>query len=113
MFAQNQPVTAAVYVSIIDTVARLVALLILYAIVRKIVKLSIPWENISKYVFASAVMAIVLFLVPHPTRLFYTLAVTAVGAIVYFAVLMAIDKEARALFDSVLQEIRFRVKGEI
>jgi hypothetical protein len=81
--------------------------------VRKIVKLSIPWENISKYVFASAVMAIFLFLVPHPTRLFFTLGITAVGGIVYFAVLMAIDKEARALFDSVLREIRFRVKGEI
>jgi hypothetical protein len=113
MFAQNQPITAAVYVGIIDTVARLVVFLILYAIVCRMVKLSIPWENIAKYVFASAIMAVVLFLIPHPTRLYLTLGITAVGAIIYFAVLMAIDKETRALFNSVLREIKFKVKGEI
>jgi O-antigen/teichoic acid export membrane protein len=110
MFAQNQPVTAALYVGIIDTVARLVVFLILYVIVCRMIKLSIPWGNISKYVFASAVMAVVLFLIPHPTRLYLTLGVTGVGAVVYFAVLLAIDREARALFRSVLQEVRFRGK---
>jgi hypothetical protein len=77
------------------------------------VKSIIPWKNISKYVFASAIMAFALFLLPHPTRLYLTLGITAVGAILYFAVLMAIDKEARALFKSILQEIKFKFKGEI
>jgi O-antigen/teichoic acid export membrane protein len=110
MFAQNQPITAAIYVGIIDTIARLVVFLILYAIVRKMVKSIIPWKNISKYVFASAIMAFALFLLPHPTRLSSTLGVTAVGAILYFTLLMAIDKETRALFNSILQEIKFKVK---
>jgi len=110
MFAQNQPITAAIYVGIIDTVARLVVFLILYAIIRKMVKSIIPWKNISKYVFASAIMAFVLFLLPHPTRLSSTLGITAVGAILYFTLLMAVDKETRALFNSILQEIKFKVK---
>jgi O-antigen/teichoic acid export membrane protein len=112
-FAENQPIAAALYVGVIDTIALSVVFLMLYAIVCKMVKLSIPWENIAKYVFASAVMALVLFLIPHPTRLYLTLGITAVGAILYFAVLMAIDKEARALFRFILQEIKFKVKGEI
>lgn len=110
MLAKDQAITAAVYVGIIDTIARLVVFLILYAIIRKMVKLNIPWIDIAKYVFASTVMAVVLFLIPRPTRLYSTLGITAVGAILYFAVLIVIDKEARALFGSILQEIRFRFR---
>jgi len=110
MFARNQPITAAIYVGVFDTIARLVRFLILCAIMGKMVKLNIPWKNISKYVFASAIMAFALFLLPHPTRLYSTLGVTAVGAILYFTFLMAIDKETRALFNSILQEIKFKVK---
>ena len=110
---QNQPVTAAIYVSIIDTIATLAMFLVLYVIIRRIVKLNIPWKNIAKYVFASVVMASVLFLIPHPTRLLFTLGITAVGAILYLAVLMAIDKEARMLVNYVWQEIKFKIKGEV
>jgi hypothetical protein len=109
---QNPPVTAALYVSIIDTIITLAMLLVLYVIIRRIFKLDIPWKNIAKYVFASVVMASVLFLIPHPTRLWSTLSITAAGAIIYLAVLIAIDKEARALANYVWQEIKFRIKGE-
>lgn len=107
---QNPPVTAALYVSIIDTIVTLAMLLVLYVVIRRIVKLDIPWKNTAKYVFASVVMASVLFLVPHPTRLSSTLGITAVGAILYLAILIAIDKEARALANYVWQEIKFRIK---
>ena len=110
---QNQPVTAALYVSIIDTIATWAMFLVLYAIIRRIVKLNIPWKNIAKYVFASVVMMSVLFLIPDPTRLYSTLGITAAGAILYLTVLMAIDKETRALANNVWQEIKFRIKGEI
>jgi O-antigen/teichoic acid export membrane protein len=112
-FAQNPPVTAALYVGIIDTIARLAMFLVLYVIVRKMVKLNIPWKNIAKYVFASVVMASILFLIPHPTRLLFTLGITAAGAILYLTLLIAIDKEARALANYMWQEIKFKVKGEI
>jgi len=85
--------------------------LVLYAIVRQMVKIDIPWKNIAKYVFASAVMATVLFIIPHPTRIYLTLIATAIGGIIYLALLMVIDKEARLLVHSVWQEIKFKVEG--
>jgi len=112
-FAQNPPVTAALYVGIIDTIARSAMFLVLYVIIRKMVKLNIPWKNIAKYVFASVVMASILFLIPHPTRLLFTLGITAAGAILYLTLLIAIDKEARALANYMWQEIKFKVKGEV
>ena len=112
-FTQNPPVTAALYVSIIDTIARSAMFLVLYVIIRKMVKLNIPWKNIAKYVFASVVMASILFLIPHPTRLLFTLGITAAGAILYLTLLIAIDKEARTLANYMWQEIKFKVKGEI
>jgi O-antigen/teichoic acid export membrane protein len=105
------PVEAALYVTIINMTARFVMFLVLYATIRKAIKIDIPWKNIVKHVFASAVMATVLFVIPHPTRIYLTLIVTAIGGIVYLALLMVIDKEARLLVHSVWQEIKFKVEG--
>ena len=112
-YAQNQPLQAALYVSIINSSARFAMFLILYTIVRKMIRIVIPWKNIAKYVFASVVMASTLFLIPHPTRLLFTLGITAAGAILYLTLLIAIDKEARALANYMWQEIKFKIKGEI
>jgi hypothetical protein len=68
-------------------------------------RVKIPWKNIAKYLFASIVMAVILFLLPHPTRIITTLAMTAAGGIIYFILLMAIDKETRSLVGSVWKEI--------
>jgi hypothetical protein len=57
-------------------------------------------------------MAIILFIVPHPTRISTTLAMTAFGGIVYLALLMAIDKETRVLPKAIWQEVR-RKQGTI
>jgi O-antigen/teichoic acid export membrane protein len=110
-YAQNQPLQAALYVSIINSSARFAMFLILYAIVRKMIKIDIPWRNIAKYVFASAVMATILFIIPHPTRLSLTLGVTAIGGIIYLTLLVAIDKEVRLLANSIWQEVKIKVKG--
>jgi Flp pilus assembly protein protease CpaA len=64
-----------------------------------------PWKSIAKYVAASAVMAVVLFLIPHPTRILHTLAVTLLGGAVYLLILLPTDREARTLAKSVIQEI--------
>jgi hypothetical protein len=80
--------------------------LILVIMVRGMFKIAIPWRSIAKYGLASAVMGVVLFLLPYTNRISTTLAWTAVGGIVYLAVLMAIDKEARRLPKAILQEIR-------
>jgi O-antigen/teichoic acid export membrane protein len=112
-YAQNQPLQAALYVSAINSLAHFTMFIVLYAIVRKMVKIDIPWKKIAKYVFASAVMATVLFVIPHPTRIILTLILTAIGGIIYLALLIVIDKEARLLVHSMWQEIKFKVKGII
>jgi O-antigen/teichoic acid export membrane protein len=105
-YARNQPFQAALYVSIINSVARFTMFLILYIIVRKMIKMYIPWKTIAKYVFAAVVMGAILYVIPHPTSALSTLAETAVGGLIYLAVIMAIDEEARALPDFIWKELK-------
>lgn len=96
-FAQNQPLQAALYVSVIDVVARFIIFLFLYTVVRKMTKIYIPWRSITKYIFAAAVMGVVLYIIPHPTRILPTVAETAIGGIIYLGLLMLVDSETRTL----------------
>ena len=105
---QNDPVQAALYVSIINSAARFAMFLIQYVIVRKIVRVKVPWSNIAKYLFASALMAIVLFWLPHPTTIMLTFAITAVGGILYLLVVMALDRDARILISRILQTVKIK-----
>lgn len=107
-YAQNQPVLAALYASIINSSARFAMFLILYVIVRKMIKITIPWRVIGKYVFAAAVMGTILYVIPHPMWIPLTLAETAAGGLIYLVLLMAVDKEARKLPHAIMQEIRHR-----
>jgi len=105
-YTLQQPLMAAFSVCVINAIARFALFLILVVIVRGMIKIAIPWRNIAKYGVASAVMSIVLFFLPYTNRVSTTLAWTAVGGIVYLAVLMAVDKEARGLPKAALQEIK-------
>ena len=109
-YTQNQPLTSAFYVSIINSSARFIMFIILFAVIRKMVKIGIPWKHIVKYLFASIVMATILFLLPHPKRITTTLGTTAVGGIIYFALLTAIDKETRDLISSIWREIKSKIR---
>lgn len=108
VYTQNQPLISAFYVSIINSSARFTMFIILCIVIRKMVKIKIPWKYITRCLFASFVMAVTLFLLPHPTRIITTLGVTAAGGVIYFMLLMAIDKEVRVLASSVWQEIKSR-----
>ena len=76
--------------------------MVLYWILRKAVKVKIPWKSIGKYVAASSIMAIVLFLV-NPARRSTTLIVTAMGSLIYLGLLLVIDKETRTLARTIWQ----------
>lgn len=104
-YVRNQPLQAALYVSIINASARLAMFFVLYVIVRKTVTIDIPWKKLAKFALASAVMAAFLLLIPHPTRISLTLILTAVGGIIYLVLLLAIDKEARSLVRSIWEEL--------
>ena len=117
-YAFNQPLLAALSISVINMVGHIVAFSVLFVLARKTIRFDVPWKSISKYVLASAVTGALLFLLPHPAVvpatattmeiIFYiaqTLVLTAIGAVVYLGIVMAIDKEARKLPKSILQEI--------
>jgi len=110
-YASQQPLVAAFSVCVVNSVVRFAMFLILVIMVRGMFEIAIPWRSIAKYGLASAVMGVVLFLLPYTSRISTTLAWTAVGGIVYLAVLMAIDKEARSLPKVILQEIRGKKKS--
>ncbi len=105
-YALSHPLQAALYVGIINFAGHFSMFLVLYAIVRRMIKLEIPWRIIAKYVFASAIMGSILYFVPHPTRISLTLAETALGGGIYLVVLLAVDKETRILARNVIGEIR-------
>jgi hypothetical protein len=108
-FARDQPLLVATYALSINTAAKFAMFLIQYLIVRRAVRIPIPWKSIARYVFASSIMAAILF-VAHPTRVFLTLGMTAIGGITYFAILLAIDRETRKLTNMILKEIKTIVK---
>jgi len=112
-FASNQSIQAGIYVAIIYTVAQFVLFAVLWFLLRKRVKIIIPWGNIVKYVFASIIMAIILYIIPHSTRLLTTLGTLVMGALIYLIILMVIDKEVKLLIILVLQEIKSRLKLKI
>jgi hypothetical protein len=105
-FANDHPYQAALYVSIINAVVRTAMFLILFIVVRKAVMVRIPWRNIGKYLLSAATMGIVLYIIPHPTRISLILAETALGGLIYLGLLFLIDKEARKLPKDIIQEFR-------
>jgi len=102
----TQYVQAAVYVATILVVAQLAMFIVLYLLVQRSIKVIVPWKSIGKYVLSGAVMGSMLYLIPHQTRIATILAVTIMGGVLYLTVLSMIDKEARTLIKSILQEMR-------
>ncbi|RLI19910.1 hypothetical protein DRO45_04600, partial [Candidatus Bathyarchaeota archaeon] len=110
-FAYNQPLQAALYVTIINMSARFIMFLILYIIVRKTVQVIIPWRNILNYVFAATVMGVILYTIPHPTKITPTIGAAIAGGLIYIILLMIIEKEARSLIRSIWSEIRTEIRN--
>jgi len=98
-------IQAVTFVATIILVTNIPLLFARYGIARRCIAFSMPWKNIAKYVVASAVMAAVLFVIPHPTRIVYTLAVTLLGGAIYLLTLLPTDREARSLAKSIIQEM--------
>ena len=95
---------AATFFALIDVFASSALLMVRYAIARKCLVFHFPWNSISKYALASVIMAMVLLMIPHPTRLSMTVAFTLLGAVIYLTIITFIDNEAKSLVKSILQE---------
>jgi hypothetical protein len=112
-YAFDQPLLAALSVCIINTIVRAVMFIVLFVVVRGMMSISFPWRSVGKYTFASVLTGILLSLLPFSTSIAITLAWTAIGGLVYLAVLMLIDKETRNLPKAILGEIMRRKSGKI
>jgi hypothetical protein len=104
-YAYQQPLLAALSVCIINSTMHLVMFFVLLAVVRGMIKIAFPWKSVGKYTFASVVTGILLYLLPASTSVLITLIWTAIGGLVYLAILMLIDKETRSLPKDILREI--------
>ncbi|MEM3701063.1 MAG: hypothetical protein QXL57_09420, partial [Candidatus Bathyarchaeia archaeon] len=112
-YTRKQPVPSALTVAIINSAARFAMFLILYAMVRKMIQLEIPWKNIAKYVFASIIMSGALYVINEvlrPTRVYQILGLTAFGGLLYIAIIALIDIDARMLTNSIWLEIKSKLK---
>jgi hypothetical protein len=109
-YAYQQPLLAALSVSIINSVVRFVMFIVIVVVVRGMMKIAFPWRSVTKYAFASAVTGVLLFLLPVATTILTTLVWTAIGGLVYLAILILIDKETRSLPKDILGEIRGQKK---
>jgi O-antigen/teichoic acid export membrane protein len=107
----GQSVQTVVAVATIGIVVHSGALLGLYAIMRRSVKVPFPWRNMAKYLLAATVPAVALYLIPHPTTLLLTAGMAVGGMAVYAMVLVAIDREARALIVLTWGEISRILRG--
>jgi O-antigen/teichoic acid export membrane protein len=104
-FTNGQAVRAATYVAIIIAAAHAILFLLTYLIMGTSVRIIVPWGSIGKYVFASSVTAVILYVLPHPATLGLTIATAILGAAVYAAIALAIDRDARMFVRSILQEL--------
>jgi hypothetical protein len=118
-YAFNQPLLASLTVSMILAISHFILLVILYGVTRQAVKIDIPWKSISKYVLAALATGILLFILPHPEaipaisttmeillNIAQVLILTGIGAAVYLVIVMIIDKDARALPKTILNELK-------
>ncbi|MCW4021120.1 MAG: hypothetical protein NWF14_07840 [Candidatus Bathyarchaeota archaeon] len=104
-FVVKEPVEAVVSVASMVLVVDVFMTVLRYSIARKSLRFTIPWTSICKYLGASAIMALTLFLLPPPSRISTTLAQTLLGSAIYFLVLSAIDKEIRLIIKSARKEL--------
>jgi O-antigen/teichoic acid export membrane protein len=95
---------AATYLALITLLTSSAMLIVKYLIARKCLAFNFPWNSVFKYILASAAMATVLLVTPHPTRLSTTVAFTLLGAAIYLTILVLIDKEAKSLMKAILEE---------
>jgi hypothetical protein len=105
-FILKQPLESALFLTLIDLATGFVLLLLRYRLAKKSMQFDFPKKAVAKYCLASVFMIPLLILVPQPPRLFTAAIFTLLGAIVYFAVLCLIDKEAREIANSILKNIR-------
>ncbi len=103
------PVESVVYVIAVNIGVHISTFTGLYLFMHNSVRLPVAWRSIAKYVLASVVMALALYVLPNPSTLMLTIAKTAIGLGIYLALLLTIDKQARKLLNLIIAEIKVTI----
>lgn len=77
----------------------------LYWYLRHSVSIPVAWVSMAKYVLASVLTVVILLVVPTTTTLLSTIAKAVFGFLIYAAVLLAIDRQARELVKQIWAEV--------
>ena len=99
-------VEATLIVIIILLCAQVFTFSLLYKFMHHEISIPIDWKSIGKYVLASATVALILFFAPTTTTLFPTAVKAIIGFLLYLALLLTIDEQARELLRQVWAEIK-------
>jgi O-antigen/teichoic acid export membrane protein len=109
--SSSSAVQAATYVVAIIIGVQATTFIGLYLTMRKSIRLTVDWRSIGKYLFAAALAALVLLVIPNTTTLTLTFGKAVAGLATYTAVLLAIDAEARKLPVLIFREIKIALGG--
>jgi O-antigen/teichoic acid export membrane protein len=93
------------YFATIILITHIVLLGIVYVWTVRSCRVAVPWVSVGKYLVASAITGLVLFLLPHPTKLTLTFATLLIGVGIYVAILLPADKYARNLVKEILKQV--------
>ena len=105
-------VDSALFVASIVLTIDLGLVVVRYIIAKKSLRFQMPLTHILKFMVAAVVMALLLYALPHPTRLTVTVALTLIGGCVYFVALAIIDSESRTVIKDALKELPKIIKHQ-
>jgi O-antigen/teichoic acid export membrane protein len=95
----------AFYFAIIILFTHIILLTLVYVWTIRACRVTFPWVSVGKYLFASGIAGIAVFFLPHPTTVMLTLATLATGIGIYAAIILLIDKHARALVLEIIRQL--------
>lgn len=72
---------------------------------RRSISLPVAWVSMGKYILTSAIMVVILLVLPTTTTLLPTIGKAALGFSIYAALLLSIDKQARQLVRQIWAEV--------
>jgi hypothetical protein len=99
-------VQATLIVIIILIISQALTFSLLYRFMHREISIPVDWRSLGKYVLASAAVAVILFFTPTTTTLIPTAVKAIMGFLLYLALLLVIDKQARELLRQVWAEIK-------
>lgn len=94
---QLDSISSTFYFGLIGCVGQIIVMVAKLLIARRSIAFAIPWRNLVKYACSSLIMALGLYALSMPPKLTMTLLRVIIGAIIYFAMLIAIDDEVRMI----------------